>query len=225
MNRVNSRSDFGHEDMSRCYYYYYCYIGGLLPARCRACAWELQGSVAGVVQPPSVRSLHHLRLPVLRHLPARPWQWRRRLRARYRMFTPWPHLPLPFHLLFPSLFPFLSGGVLAWLSVHSAVQTCIWPSWCHCHSLSLASVKSRLVLPYWYRLTRRIVPDKGPLSGCCCCFVVLSLSCPAVLFPILLTLLSFSFPPALPYHFFPSPSLPPSLCLPLFFRGGGSHPD
>ena len=34
--------------------------------------------------------------------------------------------------------------VLAWLSVWSKVQICIWPSWCHCHSLSLASVKSRL---------------------------------------------------------------------------------
>ena len=42
----------------------------------------------------------------------------------------------------------LSGGVLAWLSVWIEVQTCIWPSWCHCHSLSLASVKSRLVLPF-----------------------------------------------------------------------------
>ena len=41
----------------------------------------------------------------------------------------------------------LSGGVLAWLSVWSEVQTCIQPSWYHCHSLSLASVKSRLVLP------------------------------------------------------------------------------
>ena len=41
----------------------------------------------------------------------------------------------------------LSGGVLAWLSVWSAVQTCIWPSWCHYHSLSLASVKSRSVYP------------------------------------------------------------------------------
>jgi len=41
----------------------------------------------------------------------------------------------------------LSGEVLAWFSVWSKVQTCIWPSWCHCHSLSLASVKSRLVLP------------------------------------------------------------------------------
>ena len=39
----------------------------------------------------------------------------------------------------------LSGGVLAWLSVRSEVQTCIRPSWCRCHSLSLASVKSRLV--------------------------------------------------------------------------------
>jgi len=39
----------------------------------------------------------------------------------------------------------LSSGVLAWLSIWSEVQTCIWSSWCHCHSLSLASVKSRLV--------------------------------------------------------------------------------
>ena len=47
------------------------------------------------------------------------------------------------------------------------MQTCIWPSWCYCHSLSLASVKSRLVLPFWYRLTR-VVPEKGPLNGCVC---------------------------------------------------------
>jgi len=58
------------------------------------------------------------------------------------------------------LFNFLSGGVLAWLSVWSEVQTCMWPSWCHCHSLSLVSVKSRLVLPFWYRLTW-VVPEKG----------------------------------------------------------------
>ena len=43
----------------------------------------------------------------------------------------------------------LSGGVLGWLSVCSQVQTCIWPSCYQCHSLSLASVKSRLVLPCW----------------------------------------------------------------------------
>ena len=59
----------------------------------------------------------------------------------------------------------LSGGVLAWLSVWSEVQSCIWSSWCHCHSLSLASVKSRLVLPFWYRLTR-VILDKGPLNVC-----------------------------------------------------------
>ena len=66
----------------------------------------------------------------------------------------------------------LSGGVLAWLSVWSEVQTWIWPSRCHCHSLSLASVKSRLVLPFWYWLTR-VVPEKGPLNGCVCVFVCL----------------------------------------------------
>ena len=55
--------------------------------------------------------------------------------------------------------------MLVWLSVWSEVQTCIWLSWCHCHSLSLAAVKSRLVLPFRYRLTW-VVPDKGPLSGC-----------------------------------------------------------
>ena len=60
-----------------------------------------------------------------------------------------------------------SGGVLAWSSVWSEVQTCIWPNRCHCHSLSLASVKSRLVLPFCYQLTR-VVPEKGPLNGCVC---------------------------------------------------------
>ena len=58
--------------------------------------------------------------------------------------------------------------VLVWLSVCSKVQTCIchiWPSWCHCHSLSLASLKSRLVLPLWFQPTR-IVPEKGPLNVC-----------------------------------------------------------
>ena len=63
----------------------------------------------------------------------------------------------------------LSGGVLAWLSVWSKVQTCVWPSGFHCHSLSLASVKSRLVLPFWYWPTR-VVLDKGPLNGCVCLF-------------------------------------------------------
>jgi len=60
----------------------------------------------------------------------------------------------------------LSGDVLAWLSVWSEMQTCMKPSWCHCHSLSLASVKSRLVLPF-----TRVVPDKGPLKGCACVLI------------------------------------------------------
>ena len=55
--------------------------------------------------------------------------------------------------------------MLVWLSVWSEVQiVCICSSWCHCHSLFLASVKSRLVLPFCYWLTR-IVPEKGPLNG------------------------------------------------------------
>jgi len=33
--------------------------------------------------------------------------------------------------------------------------------------LSLTPVKSRLVLPFWYRLTR-VVPEKVPLNGCVC---------------------------------------------------------
>jgi len=59
----------------------------------------------------------------------------------------------------------LNGGVLAWLFVWSEVQTCIWPSCCHYHSLSLVSLKSRLVLLFWYQLTR-VVLDKRPLNGC-----------------------------------------------------------
>jgi len=33
--------------------------------------------------------------------------------------------------------------------------------------LPLASLKSRLVLPFWYRLTR-MVPNEGPLNVCVC---------------------------------------------------------
>ena len=37
--------------------------------------------------------------------------------------------------------------------------------------LTLASAKSRLVLPFWYRLTQ-VVLDKGPLNVCVCVFSV-----------------------------------------------------
>jgi len=61
----------------------------------------------------------------------------------------------------------LNGVVLVWLSAWSNVQTCIWSNLCHCHSLSLVSVKSRLVLPFWYWLTR-VFPDIEPLNECMC---------------------------------------------------------
>ena len=54
-------------------------------------------------------------------------------------------------------------------------QTCICPIWCHCHSLSLVSVKSRLVLPFWYRLTQ-VVQEKGPLNARACVCVCLWIS-------------------------------------------------
>jgi len=41
----------------------------------------------------------------------------------------------------------LSGGMLAWLYVWVNMQTYKWPSWCHCHSLSLAPVN-----PDWFYL-------------------------------------------------------------------------
>ena len=41
-----------------------------------------------------------------------------------------------------------------------------------CRSLSLASVKSILVLPFWYRLTW-VVLKKGPLNGCMCVLLLL----------------------------------------------------
>jgi len=42
------------------------------------------------------------------------------------------------------------------------------------YSLSLASVKSRLVVPFWYWLSQ-VAPDKGPLNWCVCvCVCVIS---------------------------------------------------
>jgi len=68
----------------------------------------------------------------------------------------------------------LSSGLVAWLFVWSDVQICTCPSWCHCHSLSLASVKSRLVLPFWYQLTRVVPaylgsPGKRAIKLVCVC--------------------------------------------------------
>jgi len=41
----------------------------------------------------------------------------------------------------------ICGEVLAWLSIWGNVQICIWFSWCHCHSLSLAPVNLVLAHP------------------------------------------------------------------------------
>ena len=62
---------------------------------------------------------------------------------------------------------YISGAVLAWLSVWSEVQTAYGPADATSTSLSFASVKSRLVSPFWYRLIR-VVPDRGLLNGCVC---------------------------------------------------------
>ena len=63
----------------------------------------------------------------------------------------------------------LSGVVLAWLSVWSEVRICISPSWCYCHSLSVAPVN-----PDWfYQIgsaflvpTYQVVLEKRPLNEC-----------------------------------------------------------
>ena len=58
-----------------------------------------------------------------------------------------------------------SGEVLAWFSVWSEVQMIIiWSSLCHCHPSSLTSLKYRMVLPFWCRLTQTVL-EKRPLHG------------------------------------------------------------
>jgi len=49
----------------------------------------------------------------------------------------------------------LSGEVLAWLSVRSAMQMiCIWSSWYHCHPIISCCSKIQYGLPFWCRPTR-----------------------------------------------------------------------
>jgi len=59
----------------------------------------------------------------------------------------------------------LSRGVLVWLFVWSDVQICIWPSWCHCHSLSLASEKIQIGFTFLVPAHPWVVPEKGPFNG------------------------------------------------------------
>ena len=74
----------------------------------------------------------------------------------------------------------LSSEVLAWLSVWSEEQTCIWPSWCHCHSLSLASVKSWLVIaflvPAYPGSPRKRVVKRVCVCVCVCYYFALLVS-------------------------------------------------
>jgi len=49
--------------------------------------------------------------------------------------------------------------VLAWLSDWGEVQICIWPSWCHCHSLSLAPVNPN-------RFYLSSIPRQSQTKGC-----------------------------------------------------------
>jgi len=59
----------------------------------------------------------------------------------------------------------LSGGVLAWLSVWSEVQTCMWPSWCHCHSS--VSCFSKIQIGFTFLVLAHLgSPGKGPLNRC-----------------------------------------------------------
>jgi len=63
------------------------------------------------------------------------------------------------------------AGVVVCLEQGADLYMAQWIPLPQCHSLSLALVKSRLVLPFWYRLTW-VVPERGPLNGCvcvCCC--------------------------------------------------------
>ena len=61
--------------------------------------------------------------------------------------------------------PVKNWVVGCWCGCLSGARCRLADSWCHCHSLSLASVKSRLVLSFWYWLIQAVL-DKGELNGC-----------------------------------------------------------
>jgi len=49
--------------------------------------------------------------------------------------------------------------------------------------MSLASVKSRLVLPFWYRLVC-VVPEKRPLNGVAAAVVMAAAAAAVVIIPV-----------------------------------------
>jgi len=61
-----------------------------------------------------------------------------------------------------------SYNVLVWLSVWSKVEMiCIWSNWCTATRSSLASLKSQMVLFFWYWLNQAVMEMRS-LSGCTC---------------------------------------------------------
>jgi len=61
-----------------------------------------------------------------------------------------------------------SGGLLAWLSIWSEVQTCIWPSWFHCHSL--VSCYSKIQLGFTLLVPAHLgSPGKRAVKRVCVC--------------------------------------------------------
>jgi len=66
----------------------------------------------------------------------------------------------------------VSGGILVWLCVWVTVQICIWPSWCHCHSLSLAPVnQDSFYLSGAGSPGLSRTQSREPLNGCVLCVI------------------------------------------------------
>jgi len=66
--------------------------------------------------------------------------------------------------------------MLVWLAVWSDVQTCICPSCSHYHSLSLASVKSRLVSSGALNSTPTKQPGQGVVKWVCVSVCILGIT-------------------------------------------------
>jgi len=63
-----------------------------------------------------------------------------------------------------------SGGVLAWLFVWSEMQTCMRPSWCHCHSFSCFS---KIQIGFTFLVPAHLgSPGKRAIKRVCLCVLV-----------------------------------------------------
>jgi len=72
----------------------------------------------------------------------------------------------------------LSGEVLAWLSVWSEVQTCICSSWCHCHSLPLAWVKS---IGFTFLVPADLGSPRIRAVNCVCVLLLVNVTWPCII--------------------------------------------